>query len=200
MFKRTALIVLALFVLSVGTSAATSYLLTTVPIRNYGPFIVMGSGNARDSTGVGSSKSVGGLVTYYTAKSTDTLKIGDVVFLDTLSIVAKSATLANYNKVVGVVVGGRSTSMQGAIASADVGSTAALPNQAVIVLQYGRAWVKTDTQVAGVTTGTGLRISTFNAGLVQPRGTILDSLYRVIGKSVSGGAASTAILANIFIK
>ena len=193
-----ALFTMAVFAVGLSSAHANGFFLTTVPIRSPGQFIHLGA--SWDSLGAPTANSVGGEVRYYICKSTDTLNIGDAVFFDTLNAVSKSVTLANYNKFAGVVVGGRSTSMQASIASADVGSRACLPNRPVIVLKHGRAWMQVDTQVAGLTAGTGVRPSTFTAGLIQARTTAIDSLYRIIGRSINGGAASAKVVIEVNAK
>jgi hypothetical protein len=174
--------------------SARSALVTTTAIQRLQPFIVMQTN--WDTTATAGSGGVGGIVKYYVAKSTDTLKVCDLVAIDTLNAVTKSATLAAYNKLAGVVVGGRSTSMQASISSSDCGSTAALPNRPVIVLRTGRFWVQLDTTTGGVTAG-GLLGPSAIAGKVRPKTSVIDSLYRVVGRSVLGGAISTTILAEI---
>lgn len=180
-----------------GSARAGGFLVTTVGVKSIGPFVSMD--NAIDSAGA-PSNGVGGIVKTFIAKSTDTLKLGDVVAIDTNNVVTKSATEATCNKVAGAVVGGRSTSMRAFTAAADVGSTAALPNRPVIVMTCGRTWVPLDTTTGGVTAGGLISGCSAIAGKVRPKRASLDSLYRVVGRAVNGGAISTTILADIRVK
>lgn len=169
-------------------------LLTTTAIQRLQPFVVMQA--SWDTTVTAGGGGIGGIVKYYVAKSTDTLKICDYVAIDTLNAVTKSGTTAAFNKAAGIVVGGRSTSMQASIASADCGSNAALPGRPVIVLREGRFWAQLDTTTGGITAG-GLWGPSAIAGKVRPKTAVIDSLFRVGGRSVLGGAISTTILVEV---
>ena len=169
-------------------------MLTTTAVQRLQPFVVIQS--SWDTTGTAGAGGVGGIVKYYVAKSTDTLKICNYVALDTLNAVTKSATEAVYNKAVGIVVGGRSTNMQASVSSADCGTTAALPGRPVIVLRSGRYWAQLDTTTGGITAG-GLWGPSAVAGKIRPKKAALDSLYRVGGRSVLGGAINTTVLVEV---
>lgn len=134
-------------------------------IRYVGPFY--STQQSFDSTAGGQ---VGGEVRIYLAASTDTLRIGDVVFESANNTAGKSATASNHEKVLGVVVGGRSTDMACSLLSADVATIAALPNRPVIVLRRGRTYVRVDSITATDTVHAGDRIkpSTLRAGFVMP--------------------------------
>lgn len=175
-------------------SAFTSYLaVTTASIVKFGPFYA--SNNA--FVGV-SGGQVGGRVQYYAAG--DSVAIGDVVYIATADSVKRSATLANYNKLAGVVVGGTRTGGSAAsIAAADVGTLAATQGQTAYVLKQGRTWVANDAN-ATLTAGALIQPSVTTAGKVVVQAAIIDSLYRNVGRVPVGGLASTSVLADISIK
>lgn len=188
----------AVGVLAFSASPASSHsFLTTTAIQRLQPFVSMQ--NPWDTTVTAGSGGVGGFVKYYVTKSTDTLHICDIAYIDTLNAVAHSTTLANYNKIAGVVIGGRSTNMQGSTAAADCGSVASLPGRPVIVLREGRFWIQNDAN-AGVTAGGLLIPSASVAGKARAATTAIDTLYRVFGRSILGGAVSTTLLAEISVK
>ncbi len=188
---------IGLLVAAVGAASYTvATISTSTPVRQPGPIIALQS--SLDST-LGTGR-IGGIVTSFLAKSTDTLNIGDAVFLDTLGFVSKSATLANYNKLVGVVVGGRSDTMNVRTDSTSVGSAAALPLQKVIVMRWGLTWMFSDSLTAGLTAGTGVIPSSTTAGYIRARTTAIDSFNRVFGKSINGGAKSTKVQVLINVK
>ncbi len=87
---------------------------------------------------------VGGKVVKLLAAGT--LLIGDVVYLSAADTVAKSTTQANYATYLGVVVGGYSYDVNGCVTTDadDVGVTAALVGEWVIVQVDGIARVKSD--------------------------------------------------------
>ncbi len=188
---------IALLCAVVGAASFTvATISTSTPVRQPGPVIALQT--SLDST-LGTGR-FGGIVTGFLAKSTDTLNIGDVVFLDTLGFVSKSATLANYNKVVGVVVGGRSDTMNVRSDSASVGTAAALPLQKVIVMRWGLAWMFSDSLTAGLTAGTGVIPSSSTAGYLRARTTAIDSFNRIFGKTINGGAKNTKVQVLINVK
>lgn len=188
-FIPLVLIVLcAAFVGGVGAIAVVK----TGPVARLGPFYT--SSAAWDSaTGL----QPGGRVIYFI--SADSEKIGDVVYISSVNHVSKSATIANYNAVAGVVVGGARVSMLASIQAADVGTLAATANQRVIVLRQGRTWVKADA-ADSLRAGALIQPSTTVAGAAMNKGSALDSLYRVIGKMVTTGAASATALAEINVR
>ena len=105
------------------------------PVSRIGPFFT--TTTAWDTGGGGQT---GGYVQFYKVKATDSLKIGDVVFLKdsgTLTqTVSKSITIANYNSLAGVVVGGTRTTMQAYNDSGVVGTLAGTGGQTVIVCRF----------------------------------------------------------------
>lgn len=111
--------------------------------------------------------SVGGNVRKFTAEAT--LLIGDVVYISAAKSVNKAAANANYATFAGVVVGGKTFSDLGAVATddAEVGATAAAADEWVLVQITGIAFIKSngailagsrvipDTVVAGECTVAG---------------------------------------------
>lgn len=151
-------------------------------IRFVGPFY--STQQSFDSTNGGQ---VGGEVRIWLA--TDTLRIGDIVVETASNAVTKSATTGNHEKVVGVVVGGRSTDMVCSLLSADVGTIAALPNRPVVVLRRGRTYVRMDTTTATDTLHPGQRFkpSTLNAGKAVPVSTFsvaADGMTKITGTGI----------------
>lgn len=138
---------------------------------------------------------VGGDVRVY-RDSTDTLLVGDVVYLSRNNTVHKSATLANYTTVVGVVIGGTRTSMTAATDSVNVGDTATLAHGTVLVLTSGRTWIIPDS---GLSPGAVLLPSTATAGRAHARITaaLVDTFSRSYGQLVDSGVSGVASLANI---
>lgn len=190
MSKRRTLFMLAMIV---ATSAFTALVTTYRPVQRIGPYF--GSSNAYSSTTGGQ---VGGYVEIY-KDTVDTMFVGEVVYLVKKNVVTKNATLANYNTLVGVVVGGTKTNMQGVTSAPGATDTAALANQNVLVLRYGRTWVRVDTVTAGIPAG-ALIIPSLVAGKVKAKSTAIDTAYRVIGRMLDTGIASTQVLALINVK
>jgi hypothetical protein len=167
--------------------------LTTYPILRLTPFYTS------NIAWVGSTGGqVGGRINFFIAA--DSLKIGDVVYITTLDSVTKSTTIANYNTIAGVVVGGTRSSSQASVASADVGTLCATAGQTVYVLKQGRTWMANDSMAAGITGGALVKPSIYNAGKIGLKGAALDSLNRVIGRAVFAAAASTTVLVDVNIK
>lgn len=85
-----------------------------------------------------------------------TLLIGDAVYLDSNAKAAKSATAADYLKVLGIVVGGTSFSPTGEanFVSAGVGLTAATADQIVLIATFGSVCYA----YAGATIANGSRL------------------------------------------
>lgn len=177
--------VLGLLALVVCVAAFTS-VLTTSRVHLIGPYFT--SATRWDSA---TAQQAGGQVVY--ANASDSEKIGDVVYYSASNTTAKSGTLANYNAIAGIVVGGKRTTMQGSTASADVGTLAATANQPVIILKRGRVWAKADTTTGGIAVGTVV-IPSPVAGNVVAKTTAIDSAGRSIGKVVTTCAASSACL------
>lgn len=179
--------------LVIATAAFTSLVVTTANVQRVGPHF---SSAARWDSVTGGQ--AGGLVVY--ALAADSEKIGDVVYWSSDNHVSKSATIADYNAIAGVVVGGARQSMRPSYVAADVGTLAATANQRIIILKEGRAWVANDTVAAGITAGTRIQPSIYVAGKVKAAASSIDSLARTFGRIVIGGAASTTVLADITVK
>lgn len=92
----------------------------------------------------GEIASVGGRVAKFLAAGT--LLLGDVVYISAAETVAKGTTNAAYAAFAGVVVGGASYSSAEYVNSdpAQIGQTAALVGETVIVQLDGIAYVKSD--------------------------------------------------------
>jgi hypothetical protein len=180
---------LGLLIAAVATLTAA---VTTRSVAKIGPFFT--STIAWDTTTGGQP---GGDVRIYLAA--DSLKIGDVVYVSAANTVAKSATLANYNSVAGVIVGGSRQSMNASHVAADVGVLAGTANQRVIVLKRGRAWVTNDAN-ATLAAGALVIPSDATAGRIEVKTTAIDSSYRVLGKVPVGGAVNTVILLDLNVK
>lgn len=178
----------------IGTIAAVSFSAiggTYYNVARIGPYFTTTS--AFDSATGGAA---GGMVRTYL--SGDTEYVGNVVYLSAANTVSHSATLANYNKVMGIVVGGTKTNMRASGDSASVGDTASFIGGRVIVLVKGRAWVYLDTG-AGIAPGTEI-LASAKAGMggrLTGRTTAIDSFYRIVGEVVDSGVSGTKQLANI---
>lgn len=136
---------------------------------------------------------VGGHTRLFSAGAT--LNVGDVVYLSAANTVNKSATAGTVlGKVQGVVVGGYRTDMRALTRKLDIGTQAALVNEAVIVLWAGKYWVVSD---AAITAGDLLTAGTATAGRAKT-GTVTTDVAagdtgRLIGNALeaAGGAAVT---------
>ena len=169
--------------------AAAPFLATTVPVRILGPFY--NTPQAFDSLTGGQ---VGGKVVY--ALAGDTCRIGQVVYFSAKNTVKPSATLADYNQIAGVVVGGARTNMQASVSKADTSTLAATANQRVIILKQGRFWLL--DSAGGDSPGLQMRPSG-TAGRVAVRLAAIDSLRRNFAKLVDSMVGGTATLADINI-
>ena len=87
---------------------------------------------------------VGGNVRKFTAGAA--LLIGDVVYLSAADTVNKSAVAADYEKFIGVVVGGKTAAANGSVTDveAEIGLAAAAAGEWVLVQIDGIARVKSD--------------------------------------------------------
>lgn len=188
-FTLLGLVVMVAVVSTAATMQLAPYAVqrTQPYITSLSPYVATTSGQA------------GGIVRVFRAR--DTLKFGDVVFRGGIDTVAKSATLANYNTLTGVVVGGFrfSPAMATSASAADSGRIAARPGEQVWVLQQGRAWVTNDANGA-LTTGLRVIPSDATAGAVETVTTAIDTNYRVIGKAVGAIAASKFTLIDVVVK
>lgn len=135
--------------------------------------------------------------------TTDSLLAGDVVYWSDTNKVTKSATLSNYSRIAGVVVGGVRTSppLAALMASSDVGTLVATSGQRVWVVSSGRAWMKS-SQNAVMIAGRILLPSDSIAGRVDSNLTasIVDTFSRRIGRSVTAAAALSTVLVEVNIR
>ncbi len=94
-----------------------------------------------------------------------TLLVGDLVYLSAARTVNKSTTLANHDKIIGVVIGGDSIGTNAILPdSSMVGTTAATVGQTVHVLVKGIAYVKV---AAAIAAGVAIVADTTTAGRVK---------------------------------
>jgi hypothetical protein len=133
---------------------------------------------------------------YYAA---DSLRIGDAVYLSADNTVNASSTAAAYNKLVGVVVGGTKLGSSSMVATdaSDAGTLAAIATtsstpQFVWVLSNGRAWMRNDA-AAALLAGDEVIPSASSTARIKVRTAAIDTFYRVIGKVIVGGAASSTV-------
>lgn len=181
--------------LIVATAGATFFTTSYSQVQTIGPYF-----NSKIKFDTATGGGAGGEVRIF-KNGVDTLIVGDVVYISAANTVRKSATLANYNTIAGVVVGGTSTNMAAVTSAPAATDTAAKGATAkVLVLVSGRAWVRVDTVAAGIAAGTLLQPSIYVAGKVMAKAAPIDSLYRVLGRIVDSGVASTQVLAHINIK
>jgi hypothetical protein len=153
-------------------TAAAPVVATYYPVARFSPYY---TSNAAWVAATGGQ--AGGRVNTFLVGTADTLKFGDVVWLTGAGdSVHKSSTLANYNTIAGVVVGGQRM-VGGGIASSDSGTIAGTAGQYVYVLKQGRAWVLNDANgtIAG---GVSVIPSDATAGAVETRTTAIDTLFR----------------------
>lgn len=184
---------LGLFVGAIlATTAFTMLPVTTYPVARNIPFFT--SNVAFDSA---TGKQPGGMVRLFVAD--DSLLIGDVVYSSAISAVTKSSTLASYNAIAGVVVGGTKQSLTGSVASADVGTLAAAPNERVWVLTQGRTWIMNDAN-ATLAVGALVIPSDATAGRIEVKTTAIDTNYRTIGRVLVGGLVNVPVLVNVNIR
>lgn len=175
---------------------SANMLLTTVPVRVLGPFYT--TPVAWDST---SSLQVGCHVQYYLSATNDSPRIGQAVYVSAKNTVSHSATLANYNAIAGIVVGGTRTSMQASYVVGDTSTLVATTGQRVIVCDEGRAWVLVDTG-PGVAPGLAVQPSTRAgmAGRLTTKAAPIDSLSRVFGRLVDTAIAGKAVLVQVRVR
>lgn len=138
---------------------------------------------------------VGGSTQLYIAA--DSEKVGNVVYFSANNTVSKSATLANYNAIAGVVVGGASQNQQALTARADVGQLAATANKRVWVTKCGRAWMIADS---AVTAGNQVIPSVLTAGQLHAKPALIDTNNRTFGRVVLTAAAAGTTLVNVCVK
>jgi len=182
-------------VLTLAAFSTPPAFLTTVVVRVLGPWYT--SPMPFDSSAI---NQVGGHVQFYLAG--DSCWIGQIVFISAKNTVKPGTTLANYNTVAGVVVGGTRTSMQASVAVADTFTLAATANQRVIVMDVGRFWVLDSG--GGKSPGTLVRPTAASAihsgGRMASATTAIDTNYRVIGRLVDTSVSGKAALVQIHVK
>lgn len=194
--RKKAGLTLGLFAALIVSAFSATMFLTTVPVRVLGPFYT--TPVAWDST---SALQVGCHVQYYLSASNDSARIGQIVYISAKNTVAHSATLANYNAIAGVVVGGTRTSMQASYVVGDTGTLVAVTGQKVIVCDEGRAWVLVDTG-PGVAPGLMVQPSTRSGmgGRLTTKAAPIDSLFRTFGRLADTAIAGKAVLVNVRVR
>jgi hypothetical protein len=182
--KLKAFLGLALF--AVAVSGFTTAMLATMSVTRFGPFFMPQT--AFDSLTGGQP---GGQVrVYIVGGTTDTLLVGDVVYFSDTNKVTKSATLANYNRLAGVVVGGTRTDNRAAVTASEVGGSAGTSGQRVFVLKQGRTWIRS-SQNAVIIAGKTVLPSDSIAGRFDTTLTaaVIDTQHRILGRTVIATAA-----------
>ena len=191
MIRKNRIRVLGLALATVSLVAAVSYVpvysaATTMRYRvPTGVFDSLGAGQ------------LGGDVWYYRAN--DSLRLGDVVYLIDTNKVAKSATLAAYNTITGVVCGGTRVNMNCNIAIDTTHSLVATANQRVSVMSRGRYLVRCDSTTGGLAIGISV-IPSLVAGKVKARTTAIDTNGRVFARLITACAVNTDAVAQINVK
>lgn len=188
-FKKFLPVVLLLASAGIA-GATTAFFVTTAPVARIASFWT--STQSFDSL---LNNQEGGEVRTYLA--TDSVWICNVVHYTALTagrIAKPTTTIANYNLIAGVVVGGARTSNQGSVDSADCGTLAATANQRVIVMRRGRFWTQNDGSDS-LRAGALILPSDSVRGLVENKPATLDSLARGVGRVVmtvakTGGAVA----------
>jgi hypothetical protein len=196
MRKVLGIISLVVAVAAVTAFGATNFALTQIQ-RMSGSYWTPAT--APDSlTGAGA----GGKFHYAIVGTTDTLKAGDVVYWADTNKVKKSATLANYNEIAGVVIGGAITGTTKAYnASGDVGTNVAAPGQFVMICKVCRVWMRSSNNAAWLS-GRRVLPSDSIAGRLDTALTaaVIDSLHRTVGRTVSAASALGVVLVDVNIK
>ena len=176
---------------------STAAMLATSQIQTLAPFYT--SRIAPDSLTGGNA---GGRFNYAITGATDSLYVGDVVYWADTNKVRKSATLANYSMIAGVVVGGAITGTNLAhTAAADVGTRASAPGQWVLICKQCRTWMKSSNNAAWIA-GRRVLPSDSLAGQLDTALTasVIDTFYRMIGRTVGAAAALGTVLVDVNIK
>lgn len=190
---------LVLFVVAVSAATAfgtASFALTQIQ-RMTGSYWTPAT-NPDSLTGAGA----GGRFHYAIVGTTDTLKAGDVVYWADTNKVKKSTTLANYNEIAGVVIGGAITGLNRAYnASGDVGTKVAAPGQFVMICKVCRVWMQSSNNAAWLS-GRRVLPSDSIAGRLDTALTaaVIDSLHRTVGRTVSAASALGVVLVDVNIK
>lgn len=182
-----------------GTSAFTAvWAFSTAQIQRIGPFYT--SQVAPDSL---LGNNTGGRFNYaMVGGTTDTLLIGDVVYWSDTNKVTKSTTRANYSMIAGVVVGGAFTGNNVAhISSSDVGTQASASNKWVMICKQCRTWMRSGDNGIMIA---GRRVlpsdsvaGRFDSSLTA---SVIDTFYRMIGRTVTATPAAGVGLVDVNIK
>lgn len=191
-FGLAALLVVGAVAITMAATAAPPPLnAPQLSVRAVGPFVSMQAPG--DSA---NGNAVGGYVRQYNACTGQTIKVGDAVFLGGNNCVSASTTAADHEKLVGIAVGGRSTSMYVSGDSVDVGTTAAAQKRPVWVLVSGRTYARVDSATADTLhAGEACKPSTVTGmgGRIMPATTTItatistaDTSKTVKGATVSG--------------
>jgi hypothetical protein len=130
--------------------------------------------------------SPGGIIHKFKAGAA--LNIGDIVYLSAAHTVNKSADVADYDAVIGVVVGGKTTNYEVLQDDIDVGVQAAAANEVVLVCTHGKAKVVADD---AITLGDKLTSGGTTAGAAAV-GAITTDLAAGQSGSLVGTALETA--------
>lgn len=187
-FRKPELFVLGIILIASAFTLGSSYVQTIGPFyRSAAGFNTLMAGQA------------GGRVVY-ARTGTDSLRVGQVVYWSDTNKVATSTTLAAYNTIAGVVVGGELTGMEAQTAITDTSdlATGVSSTGLAIVLTQGRTWVLNDANGA-ITIGQRIIPSNATAGRAEVITSAIDTNYRAIGKAVVGAASGTAILTDVNI-
>lgn len=188
---------IALLAFGVVVLSAFSAAMVTTQLQRVGPFTV--SSAPADSITGGQA---GGRVNHAIVGTTDTLLVGDVVYWADTNKVKKSATLANYSMIAGVVVGGAIVGKNlGHITSTDVGTAAAAPGQWVVICKQCRAWMRSSNNAAWIA-GRRVLPSDSIAGRLDTSLTaaVIDTFYRMVGRTVGAASALGTVLVDVNIK
>jgi len=190
--KKYQLLGLAAVIALVSAFSSNAFV-TTYPLIRTGPAVT--TTLPFDSTTGGQA----GCIQSRIFNANDSLRVGQVTYFTAKNKVDASATLANYNAIAGVVIGGARTSMATTFAIADTSTLAATANQRVILCITGRLYVLVDTVTGGIAPGKQI-IPSLVKGRVKERSTAIDTFYRVFGKMVDTGVRNSVALAQIAIR
>lgn len=182
-------------ILLFGAAVSAFTMMATAGILRVGGSGYLTSSVVWDSLG---GKQTGGIVFQYNAGTSESLKVGDVVYMKANNAVGKSATLATNNPLVGIVVGGQRLTGNGAATdSSDVGTLVATAGQKVWVVTHGRAWTKTSDSVYF---GDQIIPGSAVAGTIKRRTTAIDSLNRIIGRAISTIDSGKKVVVSVNVK
>lgn len=181
------------------SSGAANVLFTTQTVARIGGYYTT-SVPFDSLTGGGAG---GRVVVAITGGTTDSLKAGDVVYWSDTNKVTKSATLANYTTIAGVVVGGQRTSppLATLMSSSDVGTLVATSGQRVVICKSCRAWMRSSNNAAWIA-GRIVLPSDSIAGRLDTNLTasIIDTFGRRVGRTVGAASALGVVLVDVSIR